>query len=54
MYEQAEGYGIQPEKPSVFLPVEGATALFVLAASTVALLALGMWVFSRTQYHEVD
>jgi len=54
MYEQAEGYGIQPEKPSVFLPVEGATALFVLAAGTVALLALGMWVFSRTQYHEVD
>jgi ABC-2 type transport system permease protein len=54
MYEQAGDYGVQPEKPSVFLPVDGGTALFVLAASSVVLLGLGMWVFSRTQYHEVE
>jgi hypothetical protein len=54
MFERAGEYGIQPDKPSVFLPVDGVTALAVLAAATAVLLALGMWVFSRAQYHEVD
>jgi ABC-type transport system involved in multi-copper enzyme maturation permease subunit len=54
MFEQAELYGIQPDKPNVFMPVEGATAMAVLVGASVALLGLGMWVFSRTQYHEVD
>jgi ABC-type Na+ efflux pump permease subunit len=54
MYEEAAAYGVQADKPSVFLPVEGTTALAVLLGGTLVLLALGMWLFSRTQYHELD
>jgi ABC-2 type transport system permease protein len=54
MFETAEQYGIQPDKPSVFLPVDGTTALVVLIGGTAILLALGMWVFSQTQYVEID
>jgi ABC-2 type transport system permease protein len=53
MFEAAQEYGVQPEKPSVFLPVDGTTALIVLASVTVSLLALGAVLFSRSQYHEV-
>jgi hypothetical protein len=53
MFEAAQGYGVQPEKPSVFLPVEGATALAVLVTATIGLLILGSVLFSRSQYHEV-
>jgi ABC-2 type transport system permease protein len=52
MFEAAEGYGIEPEKPSVYLPVEGDTALTVLVALTVGLLVVGMVVFAWKQYHE--
>ncbi len=54
MYGTAEQYGIQPDKPNVFLPVDGTTALAVLVGGTALLLGLGMWVFSRTQYVEID
>jgi ABC-type transport system involved in multi-copper enzyme maturation permease subunit len=54
MFDTAGQYGIQPEKPSVFLPVDGLTALAVLIGGTTFLLIVGMWVFSRTQYVEVD
>jgi ABC-2 type transport system permease protein len=54
MFDTASQYGIQPEKPTVFLPVDGATALAVLVGGTAVLLVAGMWVFSRTQYVEVD
>jgi hypothetical protein len=53
MFEAAQDFGVQPEKPSVFLPVDGATAQGVLAGATVLLLLLGVAVFSRAQYHEV-
>ena len=53
MFEAAQDYGVQPEKPSVFLPVEGSTALFVLVGATCALLVLGMAVFARSQYQDV-
>lgn len=54
MFEQASEYQIEPANPLVFLPVDGATALVVLIGAAVALLLLGMWVFARTEYHEVD
>jgi hypothetical protein len=54
MFERAEEYGIQPDKPSVFLPVDGLTARAVLVGSTLILLLLGMWVFSRSQYHSAE
>jgi ABC-2 type transport system permease protein len=53
MFEAAQGYGVQPEKPSVFLPVAGSTALVVLVIVTLGLLALGTVLFSRSQYHEI-
>ncbi|MFO0880240.1 MAG: ABC transporter permease [Gemmataceae bacterium] len=54
MYERAGEFGIQPDKPGVFLPVDGVTAALVLAGMTTLLVLLGMSIFSRTQYHEVD
>src|SRR5262249_18569654 len=53
MFEAAGGDGIQPDKPSVFLPVDGTTALLVLVGATLGLLGLGMFLFARTQYHGV-
>ena len=53
MFDAANEFGIQPERAEIFLPVDGATALAVLLAATLALLGIGMVVFSRSQYHEV-
>src|SRR5262249_11982688 len=53
MFEEAQAYGIQPEKPSIYLPVEGTTALAVLIGVTVVLLGVGMAVFARSEYHEL-
>jgi hypothetical protein len=53
MFEAAQDYGLQPQKPSVYLPVEAATAQAVLLGMTAGFLLLGMVVFTRTQYHEV-
>jgi ABC-type transport system involved in multi-copper enzyme maturation permease subunit len=54
MYERAYEFGVQPDRPSVFLPVEGTTAALVLLGATAALVGLGMWIFSRAQYHETE
>jgi ABC-2 type transport system permease protein len=53
MFDAASAYGIQPERPDIFLPVEGATALAVLLGLTIALLGIGMVIFSRAQYQEI-
>jgi ABC-type transport system involved in multi-copper enzyme maturation permease subunit len=50
MYDAADRFGVQPESPSVFLPVEGLTALLVLLGATAVLLLLGMYLFNRTEY----
>ncbi len=50
MYDAAGTYGVQPESPTVFLPVSGSAALAVLLGATAALLLLGMYLFSRTEY----
>jgi hypothetical protein len=54
MSDDASRYGIVPEAPLVFLPVDGMTAAIVLAIASAALLGLGMWVFSRSEYVEVE
>ena len=54
MYDRMGELGVEPDRAAVFLPVDGTTALAVLIGTTVALLGLGMVLFSRTQYHEVD
>lgn len=53
MYEAAGGYGVEPERPDIFLPVDGPTALAVLVGLTIALLVVGMAVFARSQYREI-
>ncbi|HTU21829.1 MAG TPA: ABC transporter permease subunit [Gemmataceae bacterium] len=53
MFDAASAFGIQPERPDIFLPVDGTTALTVLLGLTVALLGTGMLVFSRAQYQEI-
>jgi ABC-type transport system involved in multi-copper enzyme maturation permease subunit len=52
MFDAAEGYGINPEKPSIYLPVSGPVAWGVLLSVTVILLIVGMMVFSRAEYQE--
>jgi hypothetical protein len=54
MFDVAHQYGVQPEKPSVYLPVDGTTACLVLAGVTVALLLAGMAWFSRAEYVSGD
>lgn len=53
MFDLAEGYDVYTEKPSIYLPVDGATAWWVLGTATACLLALGMWIFSRTEYQDL-
>jgi ABC-type transport system involved in multi-copper enzyme maturation permease subunit len=52
MFDVAEDLGIQPDSPSVFLPVTGPTALAVLLGLTAGLLVLGTILFTRTQYQD--
>ena len=54
MYDQLGSLGVEADRSAVFLPVDGTTALVVLIGATAALLGVGMLLFSRTQYHEVD
>ncbi len=54
MYQELADLKVEPDRPGIFLPVDGTTALAVLIGGTVVLLGLGMLLFSRTQYHEVD
>jgi ABC-type transport system involved in multi-copper enzyme maturation permease subunit len=54
MFDVAEDFGLQPEKPSIYLPVDGPTAHIVLLSVTVVMLVLGTIIFTRSQYHEVD
>jgi hypothetical protein len=52
MFEAAEGYGVRPAKPSIYLPVDGTTAWCVLLGMTVVLLAVGMIIVARSEYRE--
>jgi ABC-type transport system involved in multi-copper enzyme maturation permease subunit len=52
MFDAAQEQGLQPEKPSMYLPVDGETGLWVLLITTVVLVALGMAIFARAEYQE--
>ncbi|MGL4553032.1 MAG: ABC transporter permease [Gemmataceae bacterium] len=54
MAERASEYGIETEKPGVYLPVDGTTALAVLIGAAAALVVAGAVWFSRAEYHEGD
>jgi ABC-type transport system involved in multi-copper enzyme maturation permease subunit len=54
MFSAAKEYDVQPEKPSIYLAVDGETALMVLLGVTAVLLALGMVWFSRREYVNME
>jgi hypothetical protein len=54
MFDRAHDFGIHPDRPTVYLPVSGTTALYVLAGVTVALLAVGMVMFTRQEYLDLS
>jgi ABC-type transport system involved in multi-copper enzyme maturation permease subunit len=45
--------GIEPDRQSLFLPVDGTTALRVLTLATLGFILLGIMVFSRREYHNL-
>jgi ABC-type transport system involved in multi-copper enzyme maturation permease subunit len=53
MFDAAEPYGLQPDRPSIYLPVNGTVAWTVLLSLTVAFLLVGMVVFSRSEYQDL-
>jgi hypothetical protein len=53
MFDRAHAYGLQPERPHIYLPVSGPVALAVLAGVTLSLLLLGMVVFARKEYSDL-
>jgi ABC-2 type transport system permease protein len=53
MFDRAHSFGIQPERPGIYLPVSGPVALGVLIGVTVALLLVGMVWFARKEYLEL-
>jgi ABC-type transport system involved in multi-copper enzyme maturation permease subunit len=53
MFDAAEPYGLQPDRPSIYLPVSGSVAWAVLLSLTVAFLLVGMVVFSRSEYQDL-
>jgi len=52
MFDAAQEQGLQPEKPSIYLPVDGDVAMYVLLITTAVLVLVGMAIFSRTEYRE--
>ncbi len=50
MYDSATAFQLQPDRPLLYSPVSGLTAVVVLASLTVVLLAAGSWFFSRAEY----
>jgi len=53
MFDAAAGYGVEPEKPSIYLPVGSLAAWSVLLGVTAVLLVLGMVIFARTEYEDL-
>jgi ABC-type transport system involved in multi-copper enzyme maturation permease subunit len=52
MFDAAQEQGLQPEKPSIYLPVDGDVALLVLLITTIVFVFVGMAVFTRKEYRE--
>jgi ABC-2 type transport system permease protein len=54
MFDAAGDLGVEPEKPSIYLPVDSTTAWCVLLCLTVVLLGAGMVIFSRSEYRDLN
>lgn len=53
VYSASGPYGLRPEKPSIYLPVDRMTAWSVLLGATAVLLVLGIVVFARSEYQDL-
>lgn len=49
MFDRAHDFGIKPERPTQYLPVDGMTAWLILVGATMVLLIVGAWLFSRNE-----
>jgi ABC-2 type transport system permease protein len=54
MFDAAQEYAVEPEKPSIYMPVSGVTSWYVLLGLTAALVCIGMMVFARTEYRDLS
>src|SRR5262249_13468507 len=54
MFDKAQKYGVQPQKPSIYLPVDAMTAEGVLIGRTALVLGIGVLVFSGSEYHDLN
>lgn len=54
MFDAAEAIGVEPPKSTIFLPMAAGPASAVLLAITFGCLLLGMVVFARTQYQDLN
>ncbi len=52
MYSEARAEDIPVESASLFVPVSDRIAWLVLIGATIAVTALGMWLFSRTEHRD--
>jgi hypothetical protein len=53
MFDAGSDLGFQPTSFLQFLPVDGPTALTVLAIGSAILLALGAYLFHRREYRDL-
>lgn len=53
MFDAAQVFGVEPEKPEVFRPVDGSTAQMALIGLTILFLVIGMAWFARKEYGDV-
>ena len=53
LYDAGGGYGIGPRNEAIFQPVDGDEAATTLIAVAVGFLLLGMFWFSRREYHDL-
>ena len=54
MFDRAHEFGIHPDRPDIYMPVDGTTAYLVLAAVTVVCLIVGAVVFTWNEYLDVN
>jgi ABC-type transport system involved in multi-copper enzyme maturation permease subunit len=54
MYDSASEFNLRPDRPLIYNAVSGPAALGVLVGVTVVLLAVGMWVFTRSEYLDIS
>jgi len=54
MFDEAGSLGVAPpQRPSIYLPVDGPTAVWVLVGMTLTFLLIGTVVFARTEYQDL-